>query len=191
MGAFPPPPPPRVTPMAEPVRPRGDPPEEAPFSLAQIMHLMRVEFGRAQRYRYPLSCLLIAVDRLGHLRDLYGYEAKEEILAEVVSLLEAQSRGCDFLGRLMDDRLLAVVPHTGAEGARVLGERLVAGARRLRFVSDDRELGVTLSVGASTTERGEPLFFDSLLAAAEGALEEASAAGGDRLSMRDAGAPAG
>ena len=44
------------------------------FSLAQIQHLMRVEFNRAQRYGYAISCLIIAVDRLGHLRDMYGYD---------------------------------------------------------------------------------------------------------------------
>ena len=57
------------------------------FSLAQIQHLMRVEFNRAQRYGYPISCIMVAVDRLGHLRDLYGYEAKEEIVDSVISLL--------------------------------------------------------------------------------------------------------
>ena len=34
------------------------------FSLSQIQHLMRVEFNRAQRYEYPITCMLIAVDRL-------------------------------------------------------------------------------------------------------------------------------
>ena len=40
------------------------------FSLAQIQHLMRVEFGRAQRYEYPMGCLLVQVDRLAQLREI-------------------------------------------------------------------------------------------------------------------------
>ena len=79
--------------------------ERSLFSLTQIQHLMRVEFNRAQRYDYPIVCLMISVDRLGHLRDLYGYEAKEEIIDEVVALLKAQTRSSDFLGRMADDRL--------------------------------------------------------------------------------------
>ena len=56
------------------------------FSLSQIRHLMRVEFGRAQRYGYPLSCLVISVDRLDSLRDLVTYlgsvrEERKAILA--------------------------------------------------------------------------------------------------------------
>ena len=161
------------------------------FSLSQIMHLMRVEFSRAQRYSYPLACLLISVDRLGHLRDLYGYDSKEAILEEVSRLLHAETRTCDFLGRLMDDRLLAVVPHTGSEGARILGERVLGGVRQLQFESEGREIHVTVSVGASCLGDGSTMFFDTLLGAAEGALAAATEAGGDRFVERDPGASPG
>ena len=111
------------------------------FSLAQIQHLMRVEFNRAQRYGYPISCIMVAVDRLGHLRDLYGYEAKEEIVDSVINLLKGATRSSDFLGRLADDRLLAVIPHTGGEGVSAMCERLLAaGGDRALFVTPD-ELG--------------------------------------------------
>src|SRR5262245_695952 len=81
------------------------------FSLSQIRHLMRVEFGRAQRYGYPLSCLVIGIDRLESLRDLYGYEFRESLLEAVIELLQEETRTCDYLGRLMDDRLMAILPH--------------------------------------------------------------------------------
>jgi diguanylate cyclase (GGDEF)-like protein len=155
------------------------------FSLSQIMHLMRVEFSRAQRYDYPLACLVISVDRLGHLRDLYGYDSKEAILEEASRLLQSQTRTCDFLGRLMDDRLLAVVPHTGSAGMRILGERLLRGVRGLKFESDGKDIQVTVSIGGACYSGGKTLFFDTLLKTAEGALAEASEAGGDRYVQRD------
>jgi diguanylate cyclase (GGDEF)-like protein len=155
------------------------------FSLAQIMHLMRVEFARAQRYDYPLACLLISVDGLSRMRDVHGYDAKQAVLDEVARLLKAETRSCDFLGRLMDDRLLAVVPHTRGDGARVLGERLLAGVRKLGFESGGKRLPITISIGATHNEGGSTLFFDALLQAGEGALAESVAAGGDRLSLRD------
>ncbi len=161
------------------------------FSLSQIMHLMRVEFSRAQRYSYPLACMLVAVDRLGHLRDLYGYDSKEAILQEVSRLLHAETRTCDFLGRLMDDRLLAVIPHTDSEGIRILAERMLSGVRQLQFESEGREIKVTVSIGASCLTDGSTMFFDTLLGAAEGALSAAAEAGGDRFLERDPGTPAG
>lgn len=161
------------------------------FSLAQIMHLLRVEFARSQRYEYPLACLLMAVDGLGHIRDTYGYEAKQSVLDEVAGVLQSETRSCDFLGRLMDDRLLAVVPHTKSEGARVLAERLLAAVRRLKFESGGERIPITLSIGVTHNGQGGTLFFDALLQAGEGALSSSVAAGGDRLSVRDPDHPVG
>lgn len=156
-------------------------PERSLFSLAQIQHLIRVEFHRAQRYGYPLSCLLVGIDRLGHLRDLYGYESKEAIVEEVVEMLKRETRTSDFLGRLADDHLLVVVPHTGEDGAARMVQRLLEAARALQFESDGRTMEVSLSIGVGATSGGDDvLFFDSLLEAAEAGLESAQAAGGNR-----------
>jgi two-component system cell cycle response regulator len=155
------------------------------FSLAQILHLMRVEFARAQRYGYPLTCLLVAVDGLGRVRDQYGYDTKQAILDEVARELQAQTRTCDFLGRLMDDRLLAVVPHTGKDGARALAERLRNAVLKLQFQGGAERIPISVSIGAAHTREGGMLFFDALLAAGEEALAEAVGAGGDRVVVRD------
>jgi diguanylate cyclase (GGDEF)-like protein len=155
------------------------------FSLAQILHLMRIEFARSQRYGYPLACLLVAVDGLGQVRDVHGYDTKQAVLDEVTAQLQIQTRTCDFLGRLMDDRLLAVVPHTGPEGARALGERLLAAVRALVFESDGRRVPMTLSIGAAYSSGADTMFFDALLSAGESALEEAASGGGDRVVLRD------
>ncbi|MCP5023284.1 MAG: diguanylate cyclase [bacterium] len=150
------------------------------FSLAQIQHLIRVEFNRAQRYGYPISCMMVSVDRLGYLRDLYGYSVKETILGRIVDLLKAEIRSSDFLGRLPDDRLLTVVPHTGSAGTAVMAARILAAARELEFLAGDRTLGVTLSIGYSYNESNDTMFFDALLEAADDALEDAQSQGGDR-----------
>jgi diguanylate cyclase (GGDEF)-like protein len=155
------------------------------FSLSQIMHLMRTEFGRAQRYRYPLSVLVIGVDRLGSLRDLYGYESKEAVLDEVARLLKAETRTCDFLGRMADDRLMAVAPHTDAAGAEVLANRLLAGVRGLRFENAGKQIPIRVSIGSASMVDERTLYFDQLIGAAERALEEGASAGGDRWVQRD------
>jgi diguanylate cyclase (GGDEF)-like protein len=154
------------------------------FSLSQIRHLMRVEFGRAQRYGYPLSCLVIGVDRLDSLRDLYGYEFRESVLEAVIELLQEETRTCDYLGRLMDDRLMAILPHTTAEGAQASARRILTAARRLTFQPQGARIGVSLSIGLSHYEDDNTLFFDSLVEAAEGALLEAAKSGGDRFVHR-------
>ena len=154
------------------------------FSLSQIRHLMRVEFGRAQRYGYPLSALVIGIDRLESLRDLHGYEFRESVLEAVIELLQEETRTCDYLGRLMDDRLMAILPHTTAEGAETTARRILAAARALAFQPQGTNLRVSLSIGISHYQDDNTLFFDSLVEAAESALAEALRAGGDRFVRR-------
>lgn len=162
-------------------------PSAGVFSLTQIRHLMRVEFGRAQRYGYPVSALVVACDRLNHLRDLYGYEFREAVLDEVVQLLQRTFRACDYLGRLMDDRLMTILPHTTREGAEASAQRILEAARKLSFRADGNAIQVTLSIGISHFENENTIFFDSLVEAAEGALTEAAGAGGDRFLYRGPG----
>jgi len=150
------------------------------FSLTQIRHLMRIEFSRAQRYDYALAAIVLGIDRLDHLRDLYGYEFKEGVVDEVVRLLQRETRTCDYLGRLMDDRLMAILPHTGREGGEVTAKRILSAARGLAFSAEGHNLQITLSVGISHFQNENTMFFDSLVEAAELALEEAAARGGDR-----------
>ena len=157
----------------------GDP-GSGVFSLTQIRHLMRVEFSRAQRYSYPVSCIVIAVDRLDHLRDLYGYEFQDAVLQDVIELVQAQTRTCDYLGRLVDDRLMAVLPHTDQEGALVTARRILSAARGLGVEAEGHRLQITVSIGISHFEDDNTMFFDSLVESAEAALSQAIQTGGDR-----------
>jgi len=106
------------------------------------------------------------------------------VLEAVIELLQEETRTCDYLGRLMDDRLMAILPHTTAEGAQASARRILTAARRLTFQPQGARIGVSLSIGLSHYEDDNTLFFDSLVEAAEGALLEAARSGGDRFVHR-------
>jgi len=165
-------------------------PGRALLSSAQIHHVLRVEFGRARRHGYPVACLVIAIDRLELLRDRLGYEAKERVVDAVVSLLRRATRSSDSIGRTPDDRLIVVVPHTQGDGAIILCQRILDLARAIRIDRISEPFDVSLSIGAASTRTGVSIFHDALLAAAEAALAEAIAAGGNRFAERESVAPA-
>ncbi|HTF87153.1 MAG TPA: diguanylate cyclase [Planctomycetota bacterium] len=153
------------------------------FSPQDVRRLMRIEFERAQRYKYPLACFLIAVDRLERLHDLYGMETKETILHSLGELLRAETRASDLLGVLVDDRLLVMIPHAPRSGADALAKRLLEGARKLKFESDGRNVRVSVAIGGSHNQTAKPiqrLFYETLLSVAESGLDVALQGGGDR-----------
>ena len=153
-------------------------PRASMFSLAQIRHLMRVEFARAERYGYELSVLAIGVDHRAELRRRGGDDLAAEAVDTMVELLLGATRTCDHLGRLLDDRFLAVLPHTGTEGARILAERWRQEAASKPLGGGVDRLGI--SVGIAALQPGQALFFDLLVEEAVEALHRAQAAGGGR-----------
>lgn len=150
------------------------------FSPAQIQHLMRVEFDRAQRYHYGLVLLVIGIDRLEQLQDLYGTELRDQVHGALVGLLKGATRASDAMGCLVDDRILVLVPHTPPEGAGVLAKRVLDGMRQINFDCDGRPTRVSISIGGAHNARKGELAFDTLLEVAVAGLKVARDSGGNR-----------
>lgn len=150
------------------------------FTPEEVRKLMHVEFERAQRYGYPIACMMIQIDRIDPLHTIHGYESKEEVLRKVVDLVKRETRASDFLGCMVDDRLLAVIPHTHPEAAGFLAKRLLKGARALHFQSSVGTVRISLSIGLSHNRHPGALSFETLVRVAEEGLAVADAGGGDR-----------
>jgi diguanylate cyclase (GGDEF)-like protein len=155
------------------------------FSYTQILHLLKIEFARARRYQYQLSCVLVEVDRLGSLGDMHGSTFRDEVERAVADLLNRHSRSCDFVGRL-GERFVILLPHTDAKGAELLAQRLHDRVGELDVRVDDRPLRISASIGVATLEGDDSIFFDTVLKRAENALSEVVSRGGDAVTLAGA-----
>jgi diguanylate cyclase (GGDEF)-like protein len=151
------------------------------FSPEEMRELVRSEIGRARRYGFPLTLFLIGVDRLDALHDLYGVASKSQILTAVLSFLRKQVRSSDLIASVEGDRLFLLSPYADRAGGKLLAQRMLAGARQLRFASDDRDLQVTLSIGMAFTGSPDPARAGDLFRAADDAQRLAHRNGGDRV----------
>ena len=90
------------------------------------------EFDRqmelARRYNIPLGLILIDLDDFKLVNDTAGHAAGDQLLAEMGRITTAAVRLADRAFRIGGDEFAILVPHTDAEGARVLGRRLLANA---------------------------------------------------------------
>ena len=99
--------------------------------------LLKIEFSRARRYDYPLTCALFQIDRIDNLKDLYGYKIRDRIEEQVVGVVHQLSRTSDFLGK-MGERMVLILPHTDGDGVRVLMSRVQERLQELSFEIDER-----------------------------------------------------
>jgi diguanylate cyclase (GGDEF)-like protein len=147
------------------------------FTLAQINHLMKVEFARSRRYRLPLTVVVFTVDRLVDLSRNFGYKARELVLERFHAILRRETRSCDFTGRFKDDRVLLLLPHTAPGGAQVLVGRIRRALAGQEFQFEGKAFRVTASAGLCHLGDRKTLFFDSLRETAEEAANRAAKTG--------------
>ena len=151
------------------------------FSQAQILHLMRTEFARARRHGMPLGCLLLQVDRMAQLVDLYGVDLRNSVRDTLSRLVRERTRGSDMLGMVNEDRYLLLLPHTDVDQSRIVAERLHQLFSDYEVAIDGRPLDLSLSIGITATGDSQAMFFDTLVGQAEAALDFAVQQGGNRL----------
>ena len=119
-------------------------PETSLFSYEFLTFKLDEEFKRAQRFRYPLSCVMLGFDG----------QAEEEVLRELASIILLSSRDTDVLGRFDESSFLFLLPHTGPDGAAIMADRIkeVSEERGLRDLVGDL---LEISVGIASTPHPE------------------------------------
>lgn len=103
--------------------------------------------AQARRERYPLGVLVLDMDGLKQINDVYGHHAGDAALRELASRLAGAARESDTVARLGGDEFGVVLSRVeGRDGARTLVER-VAGQLEREMVFEHGRLPLEASVG--------------------------------------------
>lgn len=154
---------------------------------------MLLELKRSKRYRYPVSLLLVALDRLeAHLAHESAPELQREtICAEALQAIRALTRDIDIAMPFGDNKYLVFLPHTPRAGAGIVGERLVERLRRLSaFPSGTASVGGACFDPAHGDGKAQ-VSFAALVREAGEMLKKALGQGGNRAELPDASAVPG
>ena len=132
------------------------------------------EVERARRYNYPISCLMIDVDRFKEINDTYGHQLGDKVLSELGRLLKNTTRVVDIVARYGGEEFLIVLPMTNLKGAQTLAERIRRNVELSRF-GGELSLALTVSIGCAELNptREDEMDPDLLIQMADKALYEA------------------
>ncbi len=83
---------------------------------------------QAQRYDVPLSLVLIDLDEFKSVNDKHGHAHGDRTLATFGRIVASVARRVDRAFRVGGDEFALLLPHTDAEGAKVMARRLLASA---------------------------------------------------------------
>ncbi len=113
--------------------------------------LRRMSSG-AKRHGYPVTVLIVDVDHFKHVNDSLGHHAGDVVLQQVAHRLQGALRTEDILGRWGGEEFLVLLPHTGADAAEVLAERLRLCMSATPISTDSGSVVVTISIGGASAE---------------------------------------
>ena len=151
------------------------------FNRRFFLEMAEREWSLAKRHETPLSLILLDVDHLKRVNDLYGQDLGDEVLRGLAQTLQATVRSEDLLARYGAERFVVLLPQiTLPEATWGMAERL----RRLledsvwRAPSGD-EIKMTVSLGVSTFDAAQDEI-KKMLHRAEDGLSMAKALGRNR-----------
>ena len=99
---------------------------------------LELEVDRFNRYRHPLSLLLLDIDHFKNYNDTYGHLEGDKVLVRFSQIIKSCLRANDSAYRYGGEEFTVILPETGGEkastgsfeGGKCPGGRLLPGIRR-------------------------------------------------------------
>lgn len=146
----------------------------APYTSIKLAE----EIKRARRFGTPLSVIALGFDGSAIADDA----SRKRLSTEVAGVLLCETRDIDHLGRGEGDGFLIILPHTDAQGASVMANRVISTIDKRGMTTPSSEGTATMSAGIAGFSADLTPAPEDLIAHAEAALDQSRRFGGNRLS---------
>ena len=143
------------------------------------------EIRRSRRYRWPLTLMLLDLDRFKEVNDAWGHLLGDLVLERIGGLLRRTVREADLACRFGGEEFAVVLPETARLGGYAVAERI---RRRIERAFREeplggREIAMTISCGLACYP-DDGLHASEIVARADEALYGAKRAGRNRVGVR-------
>jgi diguanylate cyclase (GGDEF)-like protein len=116
----------------------------------------------ANKYRIPFSIVMVDVNRLKAVNDMYGHERGDEMIIKVASLLKEVCRKTDVVSRIGGDEFAALMPSTNFMQVENAIRRLRKQEEKLEMAckcTDGKEdiiVPIRISIGVASSDETPP-----------------------------------
>ena len=157
----------------------------------QFYHQLAREVRRAQRYRRPLTLLMLDLDHFKQYNDRFGHLAGDQALRATAEVLRRNARDVDILARYGGEEFAIILPETNMERAVIHAERIRAAIANHAFRGRDSnpQGDLTVSIGVATLTPAMRKI-EELVQRADQALYLAKSQGRNRLELAPMADPA-
>ncbi|QDU26068.1 Response regulator PleD [Anatilimnocola aggregata] len=149
-------------------------------SRRTFFEFLNREWSRSQRYRFPLSCVMVDIDYFKRINDTHGHAAGDEVIRRVADCLSAGCRTSDIVSRHGGEEFCLLLPETIEHNAATWADRMRQKLAALRIEFGGKTLQITASLGVAQ-RMSDTATSEQLVDMADQALIVAKRTGRDRV----------
>jgi diguanylate cyclase len=139
-----------------------------------------MEYKRDKRSKSPSALIMIDIDNLKKVNDVYGHLAGDEVIKALASVIKKATRETDIAGRYGGEEFAIILPDTPIANVEFVAERIRRLVEKYTVVYDEINIKFTISLGIAGFKHSQ---IDSTqwLDAADKALYQAKNSGKNRV----------
>lgn len=141
------------------------------LSETNILSLLTREISRTSRDKSSSVAIIIDIDHLKNINEMFGYLAGDYVLKEVSKTLNQNMRGSDATGRFKGDKFIVILYKTDAHGAMQYLKRIEAAFKAIKFNFNDFNFDIGFKYGVTLSKENDSV--NTLLERAQEALIKA------------------
>jgi two-component system cell cycle response regulator len=150
-------------------------------------HRCPVEIAQARRYKHPLACMFLDIDKFKRINDTYGHQTGDDVLRSVAGIIQSQLRSGDTIARYGGEEFVVLLPQSEVHHACQIAERIRSSIEQTQLPLPSGQLvrmsisiGLAMLPGKNSAGDTQHLAAD-LVAAADKALYQAKHKGRNRV----------
>jgi diguanylate cyclase (GGDEF)-like protein len=145
------------------------------YNLRYLEARLAEEISLAQRHGFPLSFMMIDVDKFKSYNDDFGHGEGNKALQIVAQCLKESLRGADVAARYGGEEFSILLPQTTLGEARIIAERVRQKVEETEF--PNRKVTISIGVSSCSPDCTQP----ELMSEADKALYQAKASGRNKV----------
>jgi diguanylate cyclase (GGDEF)-like protein len=119
---------------------------------------IEVEVDRFNRYKHPLSLLLLDIDHFKQYNDTFGHLEGDKVLVKISQIIKSCLRKLDTAYRYGGEEFTVILPETTSKEAQKVAERIRTAVKTEAFTPELRKkIKITISIGVTQYSPQEEL----------------------------------
>ncbi|MFH1282458.1 MAG: GGDEF domain-containing protein [bacterium] len=144
------------------------------------------EAKRANRYKQPMSIIMIDIDNFKRINDTYGHLEGNRVLLNVSEIIKKTTRDTDVPARYGGEEFSILMPMTDKFSAKIVAERIRQAIESHEITLQDTQVKITVSVGVASFP-SDGINSNIILNCADDMLYEAKRTGKNKVCVSPAG----